>query len=212
MPKTNQLNIIEGLIYLYPHKKEIFHTHPAMKGTWRCVQKLLKQKKNSILAPLLVDDINRNGFSHIQSVDDILMEGMNRKYSDLPWLGGQIMESKFEKQYGNLGCKAFDSLYHRDVILGLILLDTDWTWTLVNPVNFKAQQAGMIENLWGMVSEYISFNELGSLQRRKGEEVRKDLRSNFLSHFNHYWIDDNGEIESITKPLYTNKKIHHVKK
>lgn len=209
MPSKSQLNIIEGLIYLYPHKKEIFHTHPAMKGTWRCVQKLLKQKKNSILAPLLVDDINRNGFSHVQSVDDILKEGMGRKYSDLPWLGGQIMESKFEKQYGNLGCKAFDSLYHKDAIFGLILLNQDWHWTLVNPVNFKAQQAGMIENLWGMVSEYISFPALGSLQKKDGQKVREELRSDFISHFTHYWIDDTGEVESITQPVYANKKVSH---
>lgn len=209
MPKIATISIIEGLIYLYPHKKEIFHTHPAMKGVWKTCQRLLKQKKNAVFAPLLVDDINRNGFSHVQSVDDILKEGMGRKYSDLPWLGGQIMEGKFEKQYGNLGCKAFDSLYHRDVILGLSFIGSDWTWTLVNPVNFKAQQAGMLENLWGMISEYISFPALGNIYKKDSNALRSELRDAFLARFTHVWIDDNGEVESVTKPVYRQKKITH---
>ena len=207
----NKIMIIEGICYLYPHKKELVATDLSMIGTWRTVLGLLNKNRNAFLAPLLVDDLKREDFIVYQTVENIVEKGINKKVKDLPWFGEQILESTIERQYGNLGCKLFDSIYHKDVLFSLFSLNLDWKWVMVHPEIFKEQQSGMLLDLWGIVSKSINFNSIGNKRQKKGDDVRNEIRDDFLSRFEHYWIDESGTIKEITKPIYLQKKIVHKK-
>lgn len=204
-----KVNIIEPICYLYPHKDEIVASHPSMIGTWKVSRDLLKEKENSFFAPLLVDDIKREGMICYQSVCDILKITLNKKYQDFNWIGKQISEGDIQHQYGNLGCKVFDSIYHWNVINSLYISQLDWSWTLVNPISFKKQQSGMILDLWNRMSKNISFESIGNVFKEESFSLRKKCKDEFLNRFTHYWIDENGQIEDITKPVYSSKKIVH---
>ena len=202
------MKIIEGICYLHPHKKELVASHPSMKGTWRTCMRLVKD--GSMMAPLLVDDIRREESFAYQTIDEILLTTIGKKYDSIPWLGNSIIESEIYKQYGNLGCKMFDSIYHREVLLMISSLSTEWEWIVVHPVIFKEQQAGMLLNLYKFIYKNINISFLAQKEVKKVDEIRDDLRNKFLDKFTHYWIDVDGNIESITNPIYNQGKIQHI--
>ncbi len=202
--------IIEGICYLFPHKQELLATSLSMAGTWKHTLRLLARRKNTYLAPLLVDDLVRTKTLATQTVEGILRATVQRSSTSLPWFGEQVLESEIEKQYGNLGCKIFDSIYHRDVILSLELLSHDWTWTMVHPALFKKQQAGMLVELWKLMAKHINMRAVANTLNVSTDIVREKLRAEFLSRFEHHWIAPDGTVESVTKPVYRNKKIEHL--
>lgn len=201
--------IIEGICYLFPHKPELAAASLSMIGTWKHSLRLLARRKNTYLAPLLVDDLVRTKTVAKQSVEDILRATVQRSYASLPWFGERVLESEIEKQYGNLGCKIFDSIYHRDVILSLELLSHEWTWTMVHPTLFKTQQSGMLIELWKLMAKHINMRAVANAANLPTDTVREKLRAEFLSRFEHHWIASDGTVESVTKPVYRNKKIEH---
>jgi hypothetical protein len=202
------IRIIEPVVYLYPHKEELLHSHAASKAMWRSCIKMLKDK-DSYLSPILIDDLKREGYIRFQSLDEILERTVNKKFSDLPWFGEMVLESSIKYQYGNLGCKLFDALYHKDIICSLFIMGQEWEWVVIHPEIFKKQQSGMILNLWKMFSDKIKFESIGNKSQIKVEDVRIRTRTEFLNRFTHYWIDNNGNISEITKPIYSKKQIIH---
>lgn len=201
-----EVRIVEGICYLFPHKEELHASHPAMKGVWKLCKSMLKDK-NSFLAPLLVDDIDRSEHGHKQTVENILQSTIGSSYDSLPWIGPQIIESRFEDYYGKLGCKAFDSLYHKDVMFSLTLLGEKWEWHSVNPLWFKRQQAQMHEMLWKLLLENISLPVVASKGQRTKEELTRSARDAHLSRFYHYWINNDGMLESVTQPVWEGGRI-----
>lgn len=195
---NDTITIVEGLCYLHPHKREIVETHSAMKGVWlQCLS--MSENIDHYLAPLLVDDIERET-APSQSVDSILLTTIGKKYDDLRWFSDPIIESEIAKKYGAFGCKMYDALYHRDILLALFAKSSSWRWVVVHPESFKDQQAGMLENLWHLILP-------GKINM--SEKERTDLRTRFLSRFEHYWVADDGTISGITHPAYKNKKVVH---
>ena len=200
--------IIEPIAYVFPHKKELVATSSSMKGVWSLSVHLLKKDKNSFLAPLLIDDLRREGFITYQTIDDLLQKTLDVKYSQLAWLGESVAESDIYKQYGNLGCKTFDQIYHRDVILPIMTFDS-WKWVVVHPVSFMGQQVGMLEGLFKLIFAGVSFSQIARAKCEKTEDVRNEIRTEFFDHFIHYWIDEDGSVSSITKPVYEHKGVSH---
>jgi hypothetical protein len=213
MPETTAktLTIIEPICYLNPHKEQLVSDHPAMIGSWRYAINISRKVRGAMLAPLLVDDIDREGSITSQTVDDIITATATElSYSDLPWLGGQVIESEIEKQYGNLGCKMFDCLYHRDVLSQIALIAGDsWEWIVVHPAIFKDQQSGMLLNLWKMLEGDMNWSALSQQNMVNKDKLRAIYRDKFLSHFQHVWMDDSGEPESVTRPVFEGGKVKH---
>jgi hypothetical protein len=194
--------IVEGLCYLYPHKPELLANSSPMKGVWKYAEQLLKNK-DSLLAPLLVDDLKREGYLTEQTIDEVLG---GRK---LPMLAENVIESRIEFYYGRLGCKMFDALYHKDCLSALSLLNTEWKWIVVHPIIFKEQQSGMLLGLWKNMIDGLRFGEISNKTKVRAEDIRNYARDKFLEHFEHYWIDKDGEMVEHTKPVYQSKKIIH---
>lgn len=207
---NNYITIIDTLCYLYPHRPELRADAPQMKGTWQQSFKL-SQRKNTYFAPLLIDDIRRTDHGGIQTVDEIVEKALGLKYKDLRWWGKPIYESDIEKRYGDLGCKIFDSIYHRDIILSLALTRPEWKYIAVQPESFKAQQSGMLLDLWKFIYSGVNFGARANVLGLKTERLRELEREQFLAHFEHHWIGDDGTLKEITKPVYRSKKICHEK-
>lgn len=195
---NHSIQIIEGLCYLHPHKREIVQDHPSMRGVWRTVFSMQKDP-TSFVAPLLVDDLEREA-SPTQSIESILKSTIGKKYSDLTWFADPVMESEIAQKYDAFGCKEYDALYHRDILLSVMLISADWKWIVVHPDSFTDQQSGMLEDLWHLIMPS---------GLKLAPEVRAKLRDDFLAHFKHYWIDDRGVISMVTVPRYNKKKIEH---
>ena len=207
--KRVPIHIVEGICYLHPHKQELSETSLSMTGTWRHCVKILQAHNNAFMAPLLVDDLKRGGTFGEQSVESLLRVSTGKKYSALPWLGKPVMESEIERQYGNLGCKLFDAIYHKNILMARPLLSDDWKWTVVHPSSFKRQQAGMLLDLWNLVSESIDVHSLSNATKQNCIDLRTEMRSTFLSRFEHHWIRQDGTLESVTRPVYAGKRIDH---
>ena len=208
--KKDTLLIIEGVCYLHPHKEELSENSLAMQRTWQHSLKLASSRKNAYFAPLLVDDLVREKNFGTQSVASLLKKAVGRSYGSLRWFGKPVLESDIERQYGNLGCKMFDALYHKDVLASLELVSDDWKWIAVHPSLFKGQQSGMLLKLWNLISENIDFSAVANATRTDTASLREGLRTEFLSHFEHQWINAKGEVESVTRPAYQSKKIVQV--
>ncbi len=203
-----KITLIEGLCYLHPHREEIMISSPSMVGVWKECLRLINSIPGSMMAPLLVDDIMREGVMGYQTVEEILDKSIKRKYSDLTWFAKPTLEGDIQKQYGNLGCKIFDSLYHRDIVLPLSMITQNWKWISMNPESFKDQQAGMLLDLWRLIYSKINVGSL-TLNSTTKEEIRDKIRLGFLGHFEHRWIGRDGLVSSITHPSYKGKKIIH---
>ena len=201
------MKLIEPICYEYPHKEELVCTSPEMKSIWRLSLNMLD--KEDFLAPLLIDDIKREGYIRYQNIENILKETVNKSFNQLPWFGIPVLESSIGYQYGNLGCKLFDSLYHKDILCSLWLTEEDWEWIVIHPESFKDQQAGMLYDLVKNLSAVMSFENIGGRRQMKAEDVRAAIRDKFLSRFTHYWIDNTGQVSSVTNPKYKSGKIQH---
>ena len=198
-----KIRIIEPICYLYPHKEELVVTSNSIIGVRNYCRTLLKDK-HSFLSPLLIDDLKREGYLVEQTVEDVLGD-----LSTSSCFGSPIMESNIEFYYGKLGCKLFDALYHKDVIISLYLLHSNWSWVVVHPQIFKEQQGGMLLDLWRHISGDILFNNISNKVKIKGDVLKQQYRDEFLKRFEHYWIDENGKMCEHTKPIYKGKKIIH---
>jgi hypothetical protein len=128
------------------------------------------------------------------------MKAIGRPYSSLPWLAESVFESTIAERYQAFGCKEYDALYHRDVMMPLTLIDPVWEWVVVHPESFKDQQAGMLGDLWKL---------LMPAGIRLPDAKRGDIRDEFLGRFTHHWVGDDGKVSLVTKPVYKNKKIIH---
>jgi len=207
--KKDTLYIIEGICYLYPHIPELCEDSLSMQGTWKHSLRLLAKHKHAYLAPLLVDDLVREKVLTEQTVDSLLAATIGKTFVSLQWFGKPVLESKIEAQYGNLGCKLFDALYHKDIIASLSLLSQQWKWIAVHPTHLQKQQAGMLLDLWQILSEHISVSAVSNKTKTRSDTLRAQLRDEFLSHFEHHWIAKDGTVENITRPIYKGKKIVH---
>jgi hypothetical protein len=202
------LTLVEGIAYLYPHKPELVRAHPAMRGVWKRCEYLTKPK-GSFLAPLLVDDLVRDTIVE-QTLEEIIDQNIGRPHGELPWYGLPVKESTIAGRFGDLGCKTFDSLYHRDILLSLALQAPEWRWIVVHPLSFQDQQSGMLRELFSLIYGDLNWGVLAQKRMVKTETVRMAARSEFLAHFEHHWIHDDGQVQSKTRPIYRSGKIVHI--
>ena len=201
--------LVEGLCYLYPHQPEIVADHPAMKGVWRTCLQLLNNHDDSFLAPLLIDDLRRVEDAKLQRLHSLLKRTIGRTYESLPWFGKPVMESSIAIQYGNLGCKLFDAIYHKEILLALAVCCQDWRWIVVHPATFQGQQSGMLEQLWKMVHGGLDFSLIAQRMCMGKEELIRKSKTEFFGRFIHHWIGDDGVLSRVTVPVWHNKKVHH---
>ena len=117
-----------------------------------------------------------------------------------------MAESDIFKQYGNLGCKTFDQIYHRDVLLPIMAFGS-WEWHVVHPGSFMGQQAGMLEGLFKLIYGNVNFNVIAKLEQVKTEDVRNRVRDEFYGHFWHHWIGADGNRTDVTNPVYEKKQV-----
>ena len=199
--------LIEGLFYAMPHQPEIYHDHPAMRGVWRLCQQLLRDHPNSYLAPLLHDDLCRNGGrTTSQTVEQVI----GKAYESLHWFAKPVIESEIANRYGDRGCEAFDSIYHRDVILPLSVIYPDWRWIVVHPVTFQEQQSGMLEKLWRIIFGGLNLAHIARKRQATADVVRAEIREKFFGRFTHHWIGSDGHLCSVTQPVWRGKNVVHV--
>lgn len=201
--------IVEGLCYLFPHRPELVASSLVMRGVWRTCARLVKTTAGTLLAPLLADDIRRDQMLGEQTAEELLRATTGRGYESFPWFGPAMLESAIQARYGELGCKIFDSLYHRDVVSRLAPLG-DWKWVVVHPQAFHDQQAGMLLELWKLISSDFNFSAFAQQRRESADTVRERMRTEFLNRFEHHWIGDDGKVVATTRPVYGQKKITHV--
>ena len=189
-----------------PHQPEIYHDHPATRGVWHLCQQLLRDHPNSYMAPLLHDDICRNGGrTTTQTVEQVI----GKSYESLPWFAKPVVESKIAERYGALGCESFDALYHRDTILMLSVTHPDWRWLVVHPVTFQDQQSGMLEKLWRIIFGGLTLAHIARKRQVSADALRAEIRDAFLGRFQHFWIGNDGQLAGVTQPIYRGKKIVH---
>lgn len=202
----NQITLIEGLVYLHPHQPEIEADHPVMKGVWGTCRHLLGRNHNSFLAPLLIDDISRaGGRAPMQTVAQVV----GKAYESLPWFGKPVIESEIAARYSDQGCEAFDSIYHRDMILPLSIIYPDWRWLVVHPVTFHDQQAGMMAKLLRIIWGGLNLAHIARKRQVTADTVRDEIRDGFLNRWTHYWIGPDGHLDSVTQPAWRGKRVVH---
>ena len=200
------ITLVEGLVYLHPHQPEIVADHPAMRGTWAACRHLLGQHPNSFLAPLLIDNLSRNGATApVQTVEQII----GKSYESLPWFAKPVIESEIAARYGDRGCEAFDSIYHRDILLPLSISHPDWRWLVVHPVTFQGQQSGMLEKLWRIIFGGLNLAHIARKRRVTADAVRAEIRDGFLGRFQHHWIGNDGHLCAVTQPVWRGKRVVH---
>lgn len=202
------LILIEGLCYTHPHHPELVASNSTMRGVWRkCVS--LTKEKGAVMAPLFIDDRPQEGELCIQTVNDLLQTTTGKPYESFHWLGDPLSEAELQAKHGALGCVQLDVLYHLHVLWSLALVDPDWKWIVVHPLDFKEQQAGMLTELWKRISSVIDISIMADRSRIKKEDLQSQLRKSLLNRFSHYWVDENGEVVQHTYPVYADKQVWH---
>src|SRR3989338_9229650 len=201
------MELVEGLCYTHPHYPELLATHPVMRGVWRKCRALLT--KGAIMAPLLVDDRPQDGELCVQSVETLLTQTTNCGYVSFPWLGPEVSEAGLQKRYGALGCVQLDVLYHLHVLWSLALIYPDWKWMVVHPVSFQNQQSGMLAELWKRLAGAPDVGAIAGCLGTGREELRLKLRDSFLARFSHHWVEADGRVSAVTRPVWKGGKVLH---
>lgn len=203
-----KLKLIEGLCYTHPHHAELVAGHPVMCGVWRKCVSLVKEQ-GAMMAPMLVDDRPQAGEICEQSVETLLMTTTGKGESSFPWLGPQISEAQLQSRYGTLGCVKLDVLYHLHVLWSVSILEPNWKWTVVHPVSFQDQQAGMLAELWLELSRASNLGVMAQSLQVKKEIFLAEARESVLGRFSHHWVGETGRVVSTTRPVWRGKKILH---
>lgn len=202
------MKIVEGIFYENPHYPVLVEDHPAMIGVWKTCASLIV--KGVTMAPLLVDDRPQEGALHKQTIESLLQTTTGRKYKSFPWLGDKISERELESHHKTSSCYKLYAEYHILVMWKLnFLFQNDWIWTKVHPVSFQDTNARTMGELWKKMAGSSNLEILAERVQSPQDDFRIKVRESLFSHFRHYWVAEDGQIISYTRPVWRKGEVMH---
>ncbi len=206
------MDLIEGICYLNPVYPELLADHPTMRGVWCKCASLIKN--GAMMAPLLVDDRPlREAICH-QTVESLLHKTTGRSFKDFPWFAPKISESGILAKYPSMHCPTLYLHYNMQVLRLLRCRGVeDWTWTKIHPLHFQNVNGETLLRLWEWLDEVVETNlNTGKVEDPENEILSEDIwgdPNTFFSRFRHYWVAENGQTVSHTRPVWHQGKVLH---